>query len=200
MVLVALYAAPAHAVGACDAQKQLAPRHIAGMPPPPFAIGDSVMLGAAESLAQAGIRVDARGCRQMEAGLDILARRSLPHTVIIELGTNWVVTRADLRRALRIVGPTRKLVLVTPRTAVDRGDADRMRAFAARNPLHVCIADWQKFSAGRSDWAPGDGIHLSSSGIAAFTRLLEPYRRVTARHPEPCAAPSMRLRWTPPPR
>src|SRR4051794_5220752 len=81
VVLVALQAAPAHAIGACDAQKQLDARNIAGMPKgrPPFALGDSVMLGAAEALAHAGIKVDARGCRQMSAGLDILARRKRKH-------------------------------------------------------------------------------------------------------------------------
>src|SRR3954469_18284747 len=67
VLVVALQAAPAHAVGACDAQKQLDARRIPGMPRqrPPFAIGDSVMLGAADALAHAGIKVDARGCRQM---------------------------------------------------------------------------------------------------------------------------------------
>jgi hypothetical protein len=189
---------PAQAVGACEAHKELPARRIAGMPRPPFAIGDSVMLGAAEALAHAGIRVDARGCRQMGAGLGVLAaHHHLPRVVIVALGTNWVVTAADLRRALRIVGPGRKLVLVTPRPAADRGDAERMRAFARRHPHHACVADWRRRSAGRSDWAPGDGIHLSYSGIAAFTRLLKPYRRITARHPEPCGAPAMSLRWRP---
>lgn len=193
MLAVLVQAAPAHAIGACDAQKQLDARRVRGMPEerPPFALGDSVMLGAAEALAQAGIKVDARGCRQMKAGLDILARRKrrhqVPRVVILEFGTNWVVTRADTRRALRILSPRQKLVLVTPRIGADAGDARVLRRAARNHPHRVCLADWARESAGRSDWAPGDGIHLSASGIQAFVRLLKPYRRVTARRPGPCA-------------
>jgi hypothetical protein len=189
-------AAPAHAIGACDAQKQLAPRKVAHTPHirRPFAIGDSVMLGAADALAAAGIRVDARGCRQMEAGLDILERRAqrhrLPTVVIAEFGTNWVVTRADIGRALHILEPWQTLVLVTPRTASDAHDAEVLRHAARRHPQRICLADWAKYSAGRSDWAPGDGIHLSASGISAFVRLLKPLRRITPHRPGPCAGSS----------
>jgi lysophospholipase L1-like esterase len=196
IVLLVVAVQPAHAVGACEAQSHLDARHIRGMPKqrPPFAIGDSVMLGAAESLAHAGIKVNARGCRQWGDGLDILAKRKrkhrLPRVVIVELGTNWVVTRADTRRALRILDPGQKLVLVTPRTSADTGDARLMRRVARNHPHRVCLADWRRRSAGHSEWAPGDGIHLSASGIAAFTRLLKPYRRVTARRPGPCGGSS----------
>ncbi|MEA2123691.1 MAG: hypothetical protein QOI80_473 [Solirubrobacteraceae bacterium] len=198
--MVLAHAPAAHAVGACDAQKQLAPRKIHHKVPrrPPFALGDSVMLGAAEALAHAGIRVDARGCRQMEAGLDILARRArrdrLPRAVIVELGTNWVVTRADIGRALRILDPWQKLVLVTPRVAADAHDAAVMRHAARRHPKRICLADWARYSAGRSDWAPGDGIHLSASGIRAFVRLLKPYRRVRRHHPAPCGGSAEKRR------
>src|SRR4051812_3540650 len=65
-----VWAAPAVAIGPCEAQAQLPPaHHKRGTGRAPFAIGDSVMLGAATALAQAGFRVDARGCRQMEAGV-----------------------------------------------------------------------------------------------------------------------------------
>jgi hypothetical protein len=187
---------PAHAIGPCEAQEHLDARHIPGMPAqrPPFALGDSVMLGAAESLAHAGIKVNARGCRQMSAGLDILARRKrkhrLPRVVIVELGTNWVVTHADTRRALHILDPQQKLVLVTPRTSADTNDALLMRRVARNHPHRVCLADWRKLSASHPEWAPGDGIHLSASGITAFTRLLKPFRRVTARHLGPCGGSS----------
>jgi hypothetical protein len=201
--VLAVVAQPAAAVGPCEAQERLDAREIAGMPAgrPPFAIGDSVMLGAADALARAGIKVDARGCRQMGDGVDILTRRKrkrrLPRVVIVALGTNWVVTRADTRRALRILGPRQKLVLVTPRSSADAGDARRMRRVARNHPRRVCLADWRRVSAGHPEWAPGDGIHLSASGIAAFTRLLKPYRRVTARHPGPCGGSSRSRRSRP---
>jgi hypothetical protein len=184
VVLQLALAAPAAAIGPCEAQSQLSPRQIGGLPRPPLAIGDSVMLGAADSLAHAGVRVNARGCRQMSAGLDILAaRRRLPPVVILSLGTNWYVTAHDIRRALHIVEPPRRLVLVTPRG--DGADARVMRRAAHRH-RRVCLADWARHSAGHPQWAPGDGIHLSYSGIDAFVDLLRPYRRVTADHPGAC--------------
>jgi hypothetical protein len=183
-------AAPAHAIGACEAQKQLAP-HKTGKTPkgrPPFAIGDSVMLGAADALAAAGIRVDARGCRQMEAGLGILKRRArqnrLPRVVIVALGTNWYVTAAEIGRAARIIGKKRNLVLVTPPNG---GSDPAVMRRAARRRNRVCLADWARLSAAHPHWAPGDGIHLSASGVQAFTHMLKPYRRVKARRPGACA-------------
>src|SRR4051812_3063468 len=53
----------------CDAQKHVQARHLHGHGRAPLALGDSVMLGAADRLAAAGFEVDARGCRQMGAGL-----------------------------------------------------------------------------------------------------------------------------------
>jgi hypothetical protein len=183
-------AAPAHAVGACEAQKQLAPRKGERAPEgrPPFALGDSVMLGAADALAHAGIRVDARGCRQVSAGLEILARRAragrLPRVVVVQLGTNLDVSRADIARMVRILGKRRNLVLVTPPNG--GSDPARMRR-AARRRDRVCLADWARIAARHPEYAPGDGIHLSASGIRAFTRMLKPYRRVKARRPGACA-------------
>ena len=183
-------AAPAHAVGACEAQKQLAPRKTKATPDgrPPFALGDSVMLGAADALAHAGIRVDARGCRQIAAGLDILARRArgkrLPRVVILQLGTNLDVSPGDISRALRIIGKRRNLVLVTPPNG---GSDPAVMRRAARRRNRVCLADWARKAARHPEYAPGDGIHLSASGIRAFTRMLKPYRRVKARRPGACA-------------
>ena len=90
---------------ACDASQHLAAKRKPAHGRAPLAIGDSVMLGAADRLARTGFEVDARGCRQMSAGLDLVAQRrrsgTLPRVVIVALGTNWVITRADVRRALR---------------------------------------------------------------------------------------------------
>jgi hypothetical protein len=173
-------AAPAAAIGPCEAQATLAPRHHkAGTGRAPFAVGDSVMLGAADALAHAGFRVNARGCRQMDAGLDIVARRARHHnlarTVVVALGTNWQITRADVARALRIVGRKRRLILVTPREVGGGGgtDAAIVRRAARRHPRRICLADWVKVSAGHFSWfSSADGIHLGPAGVRAFTRLL----------------------------
>jgi hypothetical protein len=191
VLVVAVQPAPAHAIASCDAQKQLDAREVAGMPPgrPPFAVGDSVMLGAADALAHAGIKVDARGCRSIDDGLSILARRKrrhrLPRVVIVALGTNFAYTRGDTARALRILDPGQWLVLVTPR-GDNAADAAAMRRAARRHPHRVCLADWRRFSAGHDEWTSTDGIHLGPAGVRAYVRLLKPYRRITAHRSGPC--------------
>jgi hypothetical protein len=176
---------------ACDASQHLAAKRKPAHGRAPLAVGDSVMLGAADRLARAGFEVDARGCRQMSAGLDVLDQRrrsgTLPRVVIVALGTNWVITRADVRRALRIVGPRRLLVLVTPRElgGGSSSDATVVRTAGRRHPRRIAVADWVRVSAGHSSWFAGDGIHLGSGGVAGMVRMLRPYLRARLERP-PC--------------
>ena len=177
---------------ACDAQKHVQARHLPGHGKAPLAIGDSVMLGAADRLAAAGFEVDARGCRQMTQGLDILGQRraagNLPRVVIVALGTNWVITHADIRRALHILGKRRLLVLVTPRElgGGSGSDAALVRAAGRRHPLRIAVADWVEVSAGHSSWFAGDGIHLGLGGIDGMVRMLRPYLRAKPPQRPPC--------------
>jgi hypothetical protein len=67
---------------------------------PPFAIGDSVMLGAKSQLESAGFTVDAGESRQASDVIDLVARLRaegrLGDTVVIHIGTNGDVTDTDL--------------------------------------------------------------------------------------------------------
>ena len=67
-------AAPA-AAAACGASQQHGPVANDRPGPAPLAVGDSVMLGAVPQLRRAGFEVNARGCRQMSEGLELLAGR-----------------------------------------------------------------------------------------------------------------------------
>lgn len=180
-----LLAAPADALAGCGgavhARAAWHPEHRRA----PLAIGDSVMLGAVPDLARAGFEVDARGCRQIGEAIRILRRRimahSLPRVVVLAVGSNWTVSAAELRTALRLVGHRRRLVLVTPRErgGGQSGDAWAMRRVARRHPGRVLLLDWVRYSHGRPGWFAGDGLHLSVSGRRAFTRLLRRVHRLT---------------------
>src|SRR5688572_26169877 len=84
----------------------------------PLALGDSVMQGAARPLARAGFEVDARCGRSPRGGLEVIRKRrrrgTLPEIVVFALGTNIYMTSGVIRKALRIAGPRRTLILVTP--------------------------------------------------------------------------------------
>jgi hypothetical protein len=144
----------------------------------PLAVGDSVLLGAAPAVAARGYSVDVRGCRQIAEGLDLLrARRragTLPRFVVLVLGTNGPIARADVGAALRIVGRERLLGLVTPRElgGGSGADAATLRAVARERPRRTLLLDWVAFAAGRPGISYGDGIHLAPGGQRAMADLL----------------------------
>jgi hypothetical protein len=144
---------------------------------PPLAIGDSTMLLAMDHLARAGYNVDAHGCRGMEEGIAILRRRRaigrLPHLVVIALGTDFAISRRQIRRALHYLGPHRVLGLVTPWElgGYAGSDARVIRAAGAVYRKRITVLDWVKFSRGHGSWFQPDGCHLTFAGARAFARL-----------------------------
>ena len=163
--------APA-AQAACGGVQRFAPSKLRRPGPPPLAVGDSVMLGAAQQLRRRGFEVDVRGCRQMSEGLRVIASRPLPDVVVIGLGTNWTVTTSQIRAALRILGPNRVLGLITPPEVGGVASSDQrvMRAAGRRWRLRVKVLDWVAYSAGHA-WT-WDGMHLRPEGASAYAKLL----------------------------
>jgi hypothetical protein len=130
-----------------------------------------VMLGAVPELRRGGFEVNARGCRQMSEGLELLAGRrgSLPDVVVVALGYNWTITIEEIRRALIILGPRRVLGMVTPRGEYASARA-AIRAAGRRWPARVKVLRWAARSA-RKRWT-WDGLHLTPAGARGFARLL----------------------------
>jgi hypothetical protein len=192
----AAVASPASArEAACGAAQHYMPVEPNASTPPPLAIGDSVMLGAVEPLRRRGFEIDARECRQMSEGLRVLDARAragtLPSAVAVGLGTNWTVTLAQIREALRIVGRERVLALVTPRElgGAASTDQDAIRAAGRRWPQRVRVVDWVAHSAGHRDWFWSDGLHLKARGARAFARLISRTLGASLADPPPPAAP-----------
>ncbi len=194
LLLGVLGAQPAAA--ACGGVKQAKPTRdrVPGPYRAPLAIGDSVMLGAVPQMAGAGFEVNVRGCRQMSEGVDLIAARrrsgTLPRAVLVLLGANWNVYTHEIRRALRLLGPTRVLVLLTPRESGggSGSDAATIRRAGRRWPERVEVLDWVAHAAGRSHWFGGDGLHLAPSGAAALARF--------SSRALPLAAPPTRDEWS----
>ena len=167
---------PAHA--ACGKTERFAAKKDLGPGRAPLAVGDSVLLGAAEEAAAIGYDVDVRICRATSEGLDVIKARKrrnrLPHLTVVALGANSDFTTADVRTALRILGPDRMLGLVTPREVrgMSTGDAKTMRAAARRWPNRIALIDWVKHARARPGLTYGDGIHLTPRGQRAMARLL----------------------------
>jgi hypothetical protein len=174
--LSVLWAPAAHA--GCGGVETASPKHKVA-PRPPLAIGDSSMLLALPALARVGYKANARGCRQFAEGLRLLrdARRSheLPHLVVLALGADASINAGQIQQAKKILGPKRKLGLVTPREigGGESNDANVIRNAGQRDPERVKVLDWVHYSAGHSNWFQPDGLHLTFSGAKAFARLLK---------------------------
>jgi hypothetical protein len=158
---------------------------------PPLAIGDSSMLLALPALSRVGYKVNARGCRQFSEGLNVMrdARRHhrLPHLVVLALGADARVSAGQIQQAKKIMGPKRKLGLVTPRESGggESKDAEVIRNAGQRDPVHVKVLDWIHYSAGHESWFQPDGLHLTFSGAKAFARLLKKLIPLAAPNPKP---------------
>jgi lysophospholipase L1-like esterase len=137
------------------------------------------MLLALEPLAQEGYRANARGCRQWPEGLALIRKLRnedhLPKLVVVALGSNGSVTRANIHDALDLVGKKRMLGLVTPRETGggSSSDADVVRSEARKHKNRTVLIDWVKYSSGHSSWFQADGLHLTFEGADAFAELLK---------------------------
>jgi hypothetical protein len=176
LALVAL-AAPASAHAACGGVEKAHPKKKVA-PRPPLAIGDSVMLFALPNLARRGYNVDARGCRQFEEGIRLLVkkrrRHRLPRLVVMALGADAAISGRQINRAKKILGPKRKLGLVVPLETGGResNDARVVRQAGRRDPRHVKVLDWPRYSRGHRSWFQPDHLHLTFEGAAAYARLM----------------------------
>lgn len=178
LTLALCLALPATAQAACGGPVRAYPHHPLGHYRPPLIIGDSTMIFPVPRLARAGFHADARGCRQLAEGMQLIRRRRhshrLPHLVIVALGANGFLSTGRLERILRIIGPRRTLGLVTQRESGGRAgsDASIVRRMGRRHPNRVKVADWVAYSSGHGAWFSGDGLHLNHRGADAFTTLV----------------------------
>ena len=195
-VLALVLALPATGQGGCGGVEAAAPAHHQHGMRPPLAIGDSTMLLALFDLAHIGYEANAHGCRQFPEALALLHQReahgTLPHMVVIALGADGSISGKQIGETLGLLCCTRLLVLVTPRElgGGSGSDAATVRAEARRHRGRIRLLDWVKYSAGRSGWFQPDGLHLTTSGALAFTRLLKmalPYANPPRRHKPPHA-------------
>lgn len=193
MLVLGCAASPAHA--GCGGTVHVSATHHLGLYRNPLIIGDSVLLGAMPATARAGFDVDAHGCRGFEEGLRRLRHyrhvHALPHLVVLQLGTDFGISTAEIREALSVVGQGRVLALMTPREAgcgCGGPDAANVRRAGRLYPDRVVVLDWVSYTSGRGTWFQPDGIHLTGAGavgFAGYVKRLLPY----AAPPRPPAGP-----------
>jgi hypothetical protein len=137
---------------------------------PLVALGDSVMLGAAEELQARGFQVDALQSRQMKAFVPTMQtlkdNGTFGSVVVVHLGTNGGFSQETLDSMLATLADVPVVLLLTGKA--DRGwiadNNAKLRAVPAAHP-NVTVVDWEVLSAGcEGRCFYDDGIHLTQSG------------------------------------
>jgi hypothetical protein len=154
---------------------------------PPIAIGDSTMLLPIPDLTRVGFDVNAKGCRGFKQSVwvarEMRNRGLLPRLILINAYGNGGVNEELIKFALKVIGPKRKLVLVTAYDA-DTGhppapDTEVLFQAARRHPGQIRVLDWVRYSLPhhKVDPAPGawflpDLFHPDFTGAPAYADFL----------------------------
>jgi len=175
-------AAPTTAAPTTAAPTTVAPTTTTAPPAPiqSLAIGDSVMLGAAPALLDAGVEaVDAAVSRQMVDMVPVVRalrqQRRLGDAVIVHLGTNGPIgddTIDAFFGALRDVRRVLVLEVAAPGKAWIAPNNQKLAALPDRFP-NVHVIDWPELSTRCvDDCFYADGIHLKSAGQAYYAEVV----------------------------
>ena len=144
-----------------------------------FAIGDSVMVGAAPALQEtfADIEIDAAVSRQAATAIDILRTRrdagQLGDVVIVHMGTNGTFTTPEFDKMMQTLAGVSRVVFVNLKVPRPWEAADNavIAAGVARYP-NATLVDWHTAGANHPEYFWDDGIHLRPDGAQAYANMI----------------------------
>jgi len=142
---------------------------------PPFAIGESVMLGAAPQLTAGGVQVNAAVSRQGSNLADVVGLLRLDgqlgRVVIIQTGTNGSVSDETLDRIMSFLPADQTPLVVFLTVRAPRGwiadNNTRIRQLPARYP-NVRVLDWEVAANDVANELARDGYHLGTTRAKQF--------------------------------
>ncbi len=155
-------------------------------------IGDSVSLRAVDAFD--GVfphsHIDAEKGRQFDAGRatfeGYIQQNLAGKIVVFALGTNGLVTDAQVDAIMADAGDQRIVVFVNTRSPQPWvGSTNQAIANAAKRYKNVRVIDWYGYSANRNDLFDGDGTHLSTTGVTEYLKLIhDAVKKDLPVHPE----------------
>jgi len=142
-----------------------------------LALGDSVMLGAADELADIGIEViDAEVGRQWWDASEVtqsLSRSPSPDVVVVHLGNKGALNSGMFDAVMEPLADAERVVFVNVRAPRRWQDlVNREVAEGVSRWPNAVLLDWHAFSSGRPELFARDGVHLSPAGRALYVRLV----------------------------
>lgn len=155
-------------------------------------IGDSVSLRAVDAFD--GMfphsHIDAEKGRQFDAGRatfeGYIQQNLAGKIVVFALGTNGLVTDAQVDAIMADAGDQRIVVFVNTRSPQPWvGSTNQAIANAAKRYKNVRVIDWYGYSTNRNDLFDGDGTHLSTAGVTEYLKLIhDAVKKDLPVHPE----------------
>lgn len=149
-------------------------------PKPLVVFGDSVMLGSRVQLKETlgKIAIDAAVGRQpSEIAQRINIRRKenrLGQDVVVHMGTNGIVTEADLKPILDSLSDRRRVVVVNVQVPrVWMKPSNRVINSLVKNYPNVRLVDWYRASKGHRGYFVADGVHLTYKGAHVMATLIK---------------------------
>jgi hypothetical protein len=143
-----------------------------------FAIGDSVMQGAADVLAPRGWTVFAQQSLQMADAVPTMERLAAAGTfddteaLIIHLGTNGDFSQETLDALLAPVTHVPNVLIYTIRANRSWTASNNAMLRAADNRPNVVLIDWEvRSNECANNCFAGDGIHLNATGKEFYADL-----------------------------
>jgi peptidoglycan/LPS O-acetylase OafA/YrhL len=162
-----------------------------GSPPPRIlALGDSVMVGAAERLSARlgpGLSLNAKEGRQASEFVEIVEKLKReghdPAAIIIQMGNNGPLYGPEMEAIQKATADVGELFLITDHAPVSWIDeSNGSLAEAAADWPHTTLIDWAPVAAEHEDelW---DGIHLKPSAAALYAQLVNEVVREKVAYP-----------------
>ena len=143
-----------------------------------LAIGDSVMLGAEQSLEHdiPGIFVDAKVSRQFwDATVVLQAYKTeglLPPTIVIHMGTNGAFSDAQFDQMMAVLGKRRVFFVNAHEPRTWETEVNERLAADVRKYPNAHLIDWHDYGNQHPDWFVSDGIHLTGAGAEGYAFLI----------------------------
>jgi hypothetical protein len=142
------------------------------------AIGDSVMLSAASTLAASvgSIEVDAAVGRQVSAAIDLLQTYRdagrLGQIVVVHMGNNGTFTAGQFDQMMEVLAGVPRVVFVSLTVPRDwEGSNNTVLAEGVARYPNAVLVDWHAASLDRPDFF-WDGIHLRPEGAQYYAELI----------------------------
>jgi hypothetical protein len=144
-----------------------------------FAVGDSVMLGAAREMQRVmpGLTVDARVSRHMAAAIDVVRqhRKASPSDqfVVVHIGDNGFIKPGQFDELMQLVKDVPRVIvfnLKEPRRWEEPNNL--MIADAVRRFPNAVLIDWRSLGLNHPEYFGKDGIHIGAAGARAYTLLI----------------------------